>query len=123
MATHLYRLGRWSFNHRRTVLLAWVVPPSWLLSQPVPLRAFLAITIAFLPIFAANIIFARRFADTADASVAFGANLLGAMFGGCLEYIGLATGYHFLLIVAGILYLGAFALMRKGSPAFSMVGR
>ncbi|MEO5877289.1 MAG: spermidine synthase [Streptosporangiaceae bacterium] len=98
------------------LLLAWVVPASWLLSQPVPLRAVLAVTIAFLPIFAANIIFARRFADTADASVAFGANLLGAMFGGCLEYIGLATGYHFLLIVAAALYLAAFGLMRRGVP-------
>jgi SAM-dependent methyltransferase len=95
------------------LLLAWVVPESWLLSQPVPLRAVLAVTIAFLPIFAANIIFAKRFSDTADASVAFGANLLGAMFGGCLEYIGLATGYHFLLIVAAVLYLSAFTLMRR----------
>ncbi|GAB3666028.1 hypothetical protein GCM10027589_30930 [Actinocorallia lasiicapitis] len=95
------------------LVLAWLVPNSWLLSLPVPLRAITAITIAFLPIFAANIIFARRFTETADASTAFGANLLGAMVGGCLEYIGIATGYHFLLVVAAALYLAAFAVMRR----------
>src|SRR5919206_180312 len=25
MATHLHRLGRWSHDHRRTVLIAWLV--------------------------------------------------------------------------------------------------
>ncbi|GAA3228578.1 spermidine synthase [Actinocorallia longicatena] len=99
------------------LVLAWVVPNSWLLELPLPVRAVAAVTIAFLPIFAANIIFARRFTETADASTAFGANLLGAMVGGCLEYIGLATGYHFLLIVAAVLYLAAFAVMRRTALA------
>lgn len=97
--------------------LAWLVPQAWLLTLPVPLRAVAAVAVAFLPIFAANIIFARRFEGTADATTAFGANLLGAMLGGCLEYLGLATGYHFLLLVAALLYLAAFAAGRRVVPA------
>ncbi|NRQ39167.1 spermidine synthase [Nonomuraea sp. NN258] len=95
------------------LLLAWLVPNTWLLSLPVPLRALAAVTVAFLPIFAANVVFAKRFSDTADATTSFGANLLGAMVGGCLEYLALVIGYQGLLIVAAVLYLGAFALMPR----------
>lgn len=100
------------------LLLSWLVPNSWLLSLPVPLRAVTAVAVAFLPIFAANVVFAKRFADSANSTVAFGANLLGAMVGGCLEYLALLVGYRGLLIVAAVLYLGAFLLLpRKGAPA------
>jgi SAM-dependent methyltransferase len=90
--------------------LAWLVPSSWLLSLPVGPRALAAITIAFLPIFAANVIFAKRFAETADPTLAFAANLLGAMVGGCLEYLALILGYDALLILAGALYVGAYLI-------------
>ncbi|MEU5861486.1 spermidine synthase [Nonomuraea sp. NPDC047529] len=95
------------------LLLAWLVPNAWLLSLPVPLRAVAAVTVAFLPIFAANVVFAKRFSDTADATTSFGANLLGAMVGGCLEYLALVIGYKGLLIVAALLYLGALAVMPR----------
>ena len=95
--------------------LAWLVPTSWLLSLPLGLRALAAITIAFLPIFAANVIFAKRFAETVDPTLAFAANLLGAMVGGCLEYLALLFGYHALLGLAGVLYVGAY-LVRPRTP-------
>ncbi|MFD0477289.1 hypothetical protein ACFQ0B_60640 [Nonomuraea thailandensis] len=99
------------------LLLAWLVPNEWLLSLPVPLRAVAAVTVAFLPIFAANVVFAKRFADTADATTSFGANLLGAMVGGCLEYVALVIGYKGLLIVAALLYVGALALLPRKNSA------
>jgi SAM-dependent methyltransferase len=97
------------------LLLGWLFPDSWLLSMPVPLRAVVAVLIAFLPIFAANVVFAKRFTSTADGTASFGANLLGAMLGGCLEYLALVIGYDGLLIVAALLYAGAFLLRPKGS--------
>ncbi|GAA3413052.1 hypothetical protein GCM10018952_28250 [Streptosporangium vulgare] len=104
------------------LVLAWLVPNSWLLSLPLPLRAVTAVVVAFLPIFAANVVFAKRFADSADATVSFGANLLGAMVGGCLEYLALVIGYQGLLIVAGLVYLGAFALLPRTSGAAGGAG-
>ncbi|MDT7651045.1 MAG: hypothetical protein QOI36_2451, partial [Pseudonocardiales bacterium] len=92
------------------LLLSWLVPEAWLLAMPVPLRAVTAVVLAFLPIFAANVVFAKRFTETADGTAAFGANLLGAMVGGCLEYLALLVGFPGLLIVAALLYAGAFAL-------------
>ena len=49
-------------------------------------------------------IFAKRFTDTADGTASFGANLLGAMVGGCLEYLALIIGFDGLLIIAALLY-------------------
>ncbi|MGD9956619.1 MAG: spermidine synthase [Candidatus Nanopelagicales bacterium] len=96
-----------------TLLIAWLVPTSWLLSLPVGLRVVVAVAIAFGPVFASNIVFATRFDTTEDATGAFAANLLGAMVGGCLEYLALIVGYPALLGLAGLLYLGAFVLGPK----------
>ena len=93
--------------------LSWLVPEAWLLALPGPVRLVVAVLVAFLPIFAANVVFAKRFTDTADGTAAFGANLLGAMVGGCLEYLALLVGFPGLLLVAAALYAGAFALAPK----------
>ena len=90
--------------------LAWLVPSSWLLALPLVPRLLAAVVIAFLPIFAANVIFAKRFGDTASAAIALGTNLLGAMVGGCLEYLALVSGYRTLLVLAALLYVGAYVV-------------
>ena len=97
--------------------LDYAIKPDWLLSLSVAPRALAAVTIAFLPVFVANLVFAKRFADTADATSAFAANLLGAMVGGCLEYLSLIVGYQALLLVAAVLYAGAFVLLPKQRAA------
>lgn len=96
-----------------TLLIAWLVPTSWLLSLPIGLRVVVAVAIAFGPVFASNIVFATRFDTTEDATGAFAANLLGAMVGGCLEYLALVVGYPALLGLAALLYAGAFLLGPK----------
>jgi SAM-dependent methyltransferase len=93
--------------------LAYLLPLERLLVLPVGLRFVVAVSVAFAPIFFANLIFAERFKDAAASTVAFAANLLGAMTGGLLEYMSLLTGYRTLLIVIGLLYLGAFTLERR----------
>ena len=93
--------------------VAWAVPPSALLTlSPVP-RFVVAVIIAFAPIFLANMVFAQRFRGTADATTAFGANLLGAMIGGILEYLSLIVGYRWLLVLVAALYGMAFLTGRR----------
>jgi hypothetical protein len=101
------------------LLLSWIFPDSWLLGMPIGLRALVAVVIAFLPIFAANVIFAKRFTDTADGTASFGANLLGALLGGCLEYAALLIGFDGLIIIAALLYIGAFLLRPKAAVGAS----
>ncbi len=90
------------------LVLAWAVRPESLLTlSPLP-RFVVAVVIAFTPIFLANMVFAQRFRAVADSGAAFGANLLGALVGGVLEYLSLIIGYRWLLAVVALLYGLAF---------------
>jgi hypothetical protein len=95
-----------------TLAVAWVVQPDLLLRLGLVPRFLVATAVAFVPVFLANLVFAKRFRDVAASNVAFGANLLGAMVGGALEYASLVTGYRALLILVGALYAVAFGLQR-----------
>ncbi|GAA1232715.1 hypothetical protein [Oryzihumus leptocrescens] len=83
---------------------AWLIPQDALLGLSLVPRFLAAVTIAFLPIFLANLIFAVRFKGVGSTTVAFGANLLGAMVGGSVEYLALVLGYNALLVVVAVLY-------------------
>jgi hypothetical protein len=90
------------------VAISWVLPPSALLAlDPVP-RFVTSIGVYFTPIFVANLVFARRFAAAEDSTAAFGANLLGAMVGGVIEYAALLTGYQALAVLVALLYAAAW---------------
>jgi hypothetical protein len=91
-----------------SLAVTWAVPPHALLTLPVAPRLLAAILIAFIPIFIANLVFARRFTLSSTSTVAFAANLLGAMVGGVLEYTSLILGYRTLLLVIAALYALAF---------------
>jgi len=92
--------------------VAWIVQPDLLLRLSVVPRFLVAVVVAFVPVFLANLVFARRFRDVASSNLAFGANLLGAVVGGVLEYAALITGYRALLILVAALYAGAFFSQR-----------
>lgn len=87
-----------------TVTISWVVAPHTLLGLPFWPRLVAAILVYFTPIFAANLVFAQRFRDVEASNVGFGANLLGAMVGGLLEYTALITGYQTLALLVAVLY-------------------
>jgi len=93
--------------------VAWLIPPAALLELPVVLRFVAGVAVAFAPIFLANLLFAQRFARTGATTVAFGANLLGAMVGGALEYLALVSGFRSLLVLVAVLYGLAFLTGRR----------
>jgi hypothetical protein len=101
------------------LVVAWAVPPDSLLSLALLPRFLVGIALAFAPVFLANLIFAQRFRDVGTSTVAFGANLLGAMVGGVLEYAALVVGYRALLIGVAAIYLLAYLTLgsRKPEPA------
>jgi len=53
--------------------------------------------------------------------VAFGANLLGAVIGGLLEYTSLIFGYRWLLVLAAVLYALAYASGRVRQPPGALI--
>ncbi len=96
-----------------SLFLAWAVPGDLLLGlSPVP-RFVVGVTIAFLPIFLANLLFAVRFKGVASSTTAFAANLLGAMVGGALEYLALILGFNALLVVVALCYGAALLAGRR----------
>jgi len=106
------------------LVVAWAVPPESLLSLSLLPRFIVAVIIAFAPIFLANMVFAQRFRNTGDSTTAFGANLLGAIVGGVLEYLSLIAGYRWLLVVVALLYGLAFLTGRRHLRVASpMAGR
>ena len=92
--------------------IAFLLPPERLLLDPPALRYALAAVVAFAPVFFANLVFTYSFRDVRAADMAFASNLLGAMVGGILEYLALITGYRFLVLLVGALYLLAYLLAR-----------
>lgn len=93
--------------------VAYLVPPQSLLFDPAWLRYLVASALSFAPVFAANLVFAYSFRDTRAADTAFASNLLGATFGGALEYVALVTGYQQLLLLVAALYLAALLLATR----------
>ncbi len=91
-----------------SLLLAYLLPPSALLIDPPIVRYAIGSAIAFAPVFFANLVFTFSFKDSEAADLAFGANLVGAMVGGVLEWSALVTGYQALLMVVAGVYLLAW---------------
>lgn len=107
--------------------LAWAIPPEMLLALSLPVRFGTAVFLAFVPVLLANLVFAERFRDVGSSTVAFGANLLGAMLGGVLEYSSLIFGYRSLVPLVAALYGLAFYYGRmqeagKRLPALQPLG-
>lgn len=96
-----------------SVMVAMVVPLSGLLILPLPVRFVAAVALWFTPIFIANLVFAQRFRNVGQSNVAFGANLLGAVLGGVIEYAALVTGYATLAVLVAVLYGAAFVFGRR----------
>jgi hypothetical protein len=96
-----------------SLVVAYFIPVHDLLDLAVIPRFLAAITVAFFPIFVANLVFTQRFKDVGESATAFGANLLGAMVGGLIEYSALVIGYRALLIVVAVLYGLAFLFGRQ----------
>jgi SAM-dependent methyltransferase len=95
------------------LVVAFLVPGSALLQLPVVPRFVVAVSLAFAPIFIANLLFASRFRNVDNSTSAFGANLLGAMVGGLMEYGALVVGYRALLVLVAVLYGAAFLSGRR----------
>lgn len=66
------------------------------------------------PLFFSGIIFARWFERAENTGAALGANLMGAVLGGLLEYGSLAVGLRQLYLVALLFYACSFALTFGG---------
>ncbi len=97
------------------VLLLWWLPVEWLSTLPLLARGAVGGLLTGLPIGLAGMIVPMLLARAAQPAVALGANLLGAVLGGCLEYFSMWGGLRSTALMALVLYLVAFLIIRRKS--------
>jgi Spermine/spermidine synthase domain len=99
-----------SFCLAASLVVVWLVPVRLLLSANIPTRLFLSVFFIGPPIFFASACFAILFRARAEADLAFGWNLLGAVAGGLLELTSMLLGMKALFLVALLAYLSALLI-------------
>ena len=95
------------------LLLNYAVRPDRLLTLPYAVRSVLGPLLAALPVGFAGIIFSSIFKASPHPSASLGANLLGAVVGGCLEFLSTVTGLRALTLLALAFYLVTLLLLRR----------
>ena len=92
-----------------SVCFLYFFPHSVVLTWSYYAKFLYSVLVIPLPIFFAGLIFSLSFRTTENPSFAFGSNLIGAMVGGFLEYLGMITGSKTLLLIVVVLYLASLA--------------
>lgn len=103
------------------VLVLYFLPVGWLNTLPLGGRAVLGGLMTGLPIGLAGIIVPMLLARAVDPAAALGANLLGAVLGGWLEYLSMAGGLRATALLALALYLAAYLAVGRSKAALAAV--
>jgi hypothetical protein len=94
-----------------SLALLLLVPREHVLLYDITGRLLWTLFVVPLPIFFAGIIFSTTFRVASLPSAAFGANLIGAMLGGFLEYLSMAVGNYRLSLLVIVAYLGSMLVL------------
>jgi hypothetical protein len=93
-----------------TLRLESFICTAFLLQYTLGLRLTFAAIWIGVPIFFAALIFSHSFRDVSDTASAFGANLLGVVVGGTVEYSSMVWGLNSLYIATAAMYLGVLGV-------------
>jgi len=96
-----------------SLFLNYITPIKVFLGHGWFVQDLLAAMFISLPIFFSSLLFAHYLKNTHNINTVFGVNLLGAMFGGFLEYSSMLLGLNNLYIIAALFYLLSFVMARK----------
>jgi len=100
------------------LVLNYFVGAGALLTLSVLWRGILGGVVNALPVGFAGLTFSTLFARAPEPDAALGSNLLGAVVGGCVEYLSIVVGLRAITLVALLFYLAVLLLVeRKVRPA------
>ena len=103
----------WAYAPLLAALIGLYFAPSGpILAQSLPLRLAWMTLAAPLPAFFAGLVFSSSFRAAPNRSALFGANLIGAMLGGFLEYLSMAAGRRSLTLILIAAYAASFLCLR-----------
>ena len=107
----------WFWGLFAAVAVLYFFPIGWLHTLPLLARGLAAGLLAGLPVGMAGVTVPMLLARSSQPAMALGANLLGAVLGGCLEYFAMFGGLKSTVLLALVLYLVAFLLLRRDAAA------
>jgi len=90
--------------------LSWWLQPGMILGKGIGMALIFGLLI-LSPVYFAGLVFARSFSMAEAAAPAIGANILGSVLGGWIEYGTMAFGMHALVLLAGGFYLLSLLLL------------
>jgi len=98
-----------------SVAFLYVFPTEEVLAWGYRSTLLFSLVVIPLPVFFAGLIFSCTFRESPNPSFSFGSNLVGAMVGGFLEYLGMITGTNALLLLVLAFYLLSFLAKFRGA--------
>ena len=96
-----------------SLLVIFLVPTDVILGLPFGVRMIWVVFAVPLPVFFAGLIFSTTFKTSQNPSANLGANLIGATIGGFFEYLGMAIGHNYLVLIIVGAYLLSGLCMRE----------
>ena len=93
--------------------LNYIVDIHYYLALAEPIRTPLAALQVYLPMLGSSLLFGRMFQRSEKSSYDLGMNILGALFGGMLEYVSLIVGVQAVYLLALILFLAVIPAYRR----------
>jgi SAM-dependent methyltransferase len=95
-----------------SLMAIFFTPTDAILALPFWARMAWVVLAVPLPVFFAGLIFSTTFRTSSNPSANLGANLIGATIGGFLEYLGMAIGHNYLVLIIVVAYLLSGLCMR-----------
>ncbi|OYT71015.1 MAG: hypothetical protein CFK52_09395 [Chloracidobacterium sp. CP2_5A] len=100
-----------------SLLAIWHLGAGTLNQLPLLTRGILGGALFALPVFFAGVILSNLLRQASHVSSALGSNILGAVVGGCLEYLSMYAGLRKMTLLALALYLAAYLAIARQSQA------
>lgn len=122
LRTRPERVAPWFIPLVASLVLLWMVPVGTLNEFGLLTRGVLGGLLIGLPVGFAGIVVSMLLDRSDNPTASLGSNLLGAVLGGCLEYLSMWTGLQALVGLAMLLYLTAGYFLLRGSGVLSVPG-
>jgi len=96
-----------------SLVTLYLVPMGSLAGLALPAKVAASSLLIGLPFLCSGLIFSRAFSQTTTPEVALGSNILGAIVGGCVEYLSTIVGVNGTVLLAILTYLCAWLARTK----------
>ncbi|HEY9787128.1 MAG TPA: hypothetical protein V6D17_17180, partial [Candidatus Obscuribacterales bacterium] len=100
-----------------SLLVLYLVPLGQFSGEPLATKLLLSTALLGLPVIFSGLVFSKAFSRVAEPECALGINILGALIGGCTEYLSTVTGINGLTLLSIAIYALSLLLSKLKNEA------